>query len=79
METQCVGSKLRKKCHESLRVFHRSPALSIRIYAVLYTVEGECTQGIAIGVEMERVVHKSVEGLFGCVAKMTGSCVSKSP
>ena len=63
--------KMRNKCHESLRVFHRSPALSIRIYAVLYTVEGECTEGVAIGVEMERDVHMSISGLFGCVAKMT--------
>lgn len=41
METQCVGSKLREeKCHQSLRLFHRASALSIRIYAVLYTVKG---------------------------------------
>ena len=66
------GIKTEKKCHGSLRVFHRSPALSIRIYAVLYTVKRECAKGVAIGVEMRRDVHMPVNGLFGCVAKMTG-------
>ena len=67
------GIKIEKKiCHESLGVSHRSPAHSIRIYAVLYTVERECTKGVAIGVEMERDVYMSISDLFGCVAKMTG-------
>ena len=72
MENLTCRIKTEKKSHESLRFFHRSPALSIRIYAVLYTVEGECTEGVAIGVEMERDVHMSINRLFGCVAKMTG-------
>ena len=60
------GTKIEKKnlCHQSLRLFHRSSALSIRIYAVLYTVKGECTEGVAIGVEMERDVHVSRRSIW---------------